>query len=228
MKKLFFITLLLVSTSLSFTACNDDELESKAPSTVKAVDLGLSVKWASCNVGANSPEEKGDYFAWGETKPQEGNLYRKETYKWGDYERGWLKYNEDDLVTTLESKDDAATVNFGKKWRMPTEDEAQELIEKCKWSVTCYNGVTGFLVTGTNGNSIFLPCAGRLKNGKYNEQPGVYAGYWTSSICIDREYQNSIYEDQGCVLSGSSKYSNKLELEGDERYMGQSIRPVRP
>ncbi len=124
-----------------------------------AVDLGLSVRWANCNVGATSPEEYGDYFAWGETAPKSSYF---ESYS---LTRGLL-------VSTLKSRGivgpdgnltaayDAATVNWERDWRMPTLDEINELLEKCTLSWTTQNGVKGLKVTASNGNSIFLPAAG--------------------------------------------------------------------
>jgi formylglycine-generating enzyme required for sulfatase activity len=123
------------------------------------VDLGLSVKWATCNVGATTPEEYGDYFAWGETSPKE--IYGWNTYKWCDgTENNMTKYNTTDGLTTLLPEDDAAHVHWGGQWRMPTKEERDELLDKCIWTWESVNGVEGFRATGPNGNSIFLPAAG--------------------------------------------------------------------
>ena len=134
-------------------------------SGVQAVDLGLSVKWASCNVGANKPEEYGDYFAWGEVKPK--SVYNWTTYKYcKGTNKTMTKYSTDsyygivDNKTTLEAQDDAATANWGGAWRMPTKAEQDELRTKCTWVWTTLNGVNGYKVIGSNGNSIFLPAAG--------------------------------------------------------------------
>ena len=132
------------------------------------VDLGLSVKWATCNVGATKPEEYGDYFAWGETQPKDYNDWS--TYKWciGSYNT-LTKYNTSSSYGTVDNKtvlaktDDAATVNWGGSWRMPTDTEWTELRENCTWTWTTQNseygyGVHGYRVTSKkNGNSIFLP-----------------------------------------------------------------------
>ena len=131
------------------------------------VDLGLSVKWATCNLGANSPEEYGDYFAWGETAPKSDDSWT--TYKWCEGTDSTLtKYNINsdygivDDRTRLEMEDDAACANWGEKWRMPTDAEWSELMDNCISMWTIQNGVLGRkFVSKKNGNSIFLPTAGR-------------------------------------------------------------------
>lgn len=149
------------------------------------VDLGLSVKWATCNVGATKPEEYGDYFAWGETQPKDYNDWS--TYKWciGSYNT-LTKYNTSSSYGTVDNKtvlaktDDAATVNWGGSWRMPTDTEWTELRENCTWTWTTY----GYRVTSKkNGNSIFLPA--KLS---YDSKVGVYYlrdYYWSSSLIAD-------------------------------------------
>ena len=133
------------------------------------VDLGLSVKWATCNVGASKPEEYGDYFAWGETQPK--NTYDWSTYKWcnGSYDTQTKyctksSYGTVDNKTQLELSDDAARANWGGSWRMPTDAEMTELREQCTWTWTTQNGVYGYKVTskksGYTNKSIFLPAAG--------------------------------------------------------------------
>ena len=129
------------------------------PPVPEYVDLGLSVKWATFNVGARAPEYYGDYFAWGETEPKEE--YSWATYKWYDgTTNNVTKYNKMDSLTTLEPEDDAAHVHWGGYWRMPTKEELQELIDSCQWERTTVNEVRGNTVTGPNGNSIFIPLAG--------------------------------------------------------------------
>ena len=157
-----------------------------------AVDLGLpsGLKWASCNVGANAPEEYGDYFAWGGTEPQSGYdwttcPFRTGVDSWNTNQ--FSKYNTKsnygpiDNKTVLNPEDDAATVNWGGSWRMPTDEEWTELRTKCTWTRTTQNGVNGYLVTGTNRNSIFLPAAGRRYN-TYLGTAGSYGYYWSSSL----------------------------------------------
>ena len=185
------------------------------------VDLGLSVKWATCNVGANSPEEYGDYFAWGETEPK--SIYDWSTYKWcnGSYDTQ-TKYNTSssygtvDNKTTLELSDDAARANWGGNWRMPTDVELTELRENCTWTWTTQNGVYGYKVTSkSNGNSIFLPVAGyRDGSSLYGVGSGGY--YWSSSLYAD-------YPSYAYVLNF---YSYGVYWNGLPRYYGFSVRPV--
>ena len=149
------------------------------PYHVHAVDLGLSVHWACCNVGAESPEEYGDYFAWGETVPKYSynsenhfayNLYSEELES-----RGII-----DGHGNLTAAYDVATVNWGGNWRMPTSDEMEELTDKCTWEWTSMNGINGYKVTGPNGNSIFLPAAGRRVNA-FLENAGDNGHYRTAT-----------------------------------------------
>ena len=162
------------------------------------VDLGLpsGLKWATCNVGATTPEGYGDYFAWGEIAPKYD--YSWETYKYcNGSETSLTKYCDNssygyngftDNKTTLDLSDDAARVNWGGKWRMPTEAEQVELRNNCTWTWTTKNGIKGYKVTSeTNGNSIFLPAAGR----RYDTSVlnvGSYGRYWTSSLYQDDSY----------------------------------------
>ena len=176
------------------------------------VDLGLpsGLLWATCNVGANSPEEYGDYFAWGETEPKE--TYDWSTYKWCEGDKKSLTkyiipyhpYGVVDNKTRLEPVDDAAHVNWGGNWRMPTYDEWQELYENCD----IYGS---FAVSRINGNSISLPFAG-YKGNCDTEINAAY--YWSSSLGNYSDYANSIY----FTYSGGGG--------GHERYVGLSVRPV--
>ena len=152
---------------LTFDSWGKDNDEPMAREEHEYVELGLpsGPLWATCNVGANSPEEYGDYFAWGETAPKE--VYEWSTYKWNDRSNGKFtkyctdsKYGTIDNNTELLSEDDAAYVNWGKNWRMPSLEQIRELINCCSWLWTTRNGVNGQLVTGPNGNTMFLPAAG--------------------------------------------------------------------
>lgn len=153
------------------------------------VDLGLpsGLLWATCNVGASSPEEYGDYFAWGETKPKA--RYNWETYKWcgGSY-KTQTKYctsSSDGTVdnkTILELSDDAANAQWGGDWRMPTKEEIRELRNNCTWTWTTQKRVKGYKVTSKiNGNSIFLPAAG-FRGGSGLYDAGSYCDYRSSSL----------------------------------------------
>ena len=188
------------------------------------VDLGLSVKWATMNVGASSPEEYGDYFAWGEVEPKE--TYSWSTYKWcnGSYDTQ-TKYctNSDygiiDNKTVLDASDDAATANWGGAWRMPTKEEQDELRTECTWTWTTENGVNGYRVTsnkeGYTDKSIFLPAAG-YRGGSSLNDAGSDGYYWSSSLSTD--YPNFAYE--------LDFYSDYVDWNDYIRYYGQSVRPV--
>lgn len=187
------------------------------------VDLGLSVKWATCNVGASTPEEYGYYFAWGETEPK--TTYDWTTYKWCRGSNATLtKYNTDndygivDNQLQLELSDDAARVILGGNWRVPTKAEQEELRMKCTWTVTTINGVNGYKVTSkSNGNSIFLPAAG-FRSFSSLENAGQIGCYWSSSL-YTREPISALY-GQLYLSDADSKFAN--------RYYGLSVRPVCP
>ena len=190
------------------------------------VDLGLSVKWATMNVGANAPEEYGDYFAWGETKPKDD--YELSTYKWcNDSYNELTKYCTDsdyginDNKTVLDLVDDAAHVNWGGTWRMPTIDEMDELVEKCSWEWTTQNGVNGEKVTGPNGNSIFLPAAGFYSGNKLVVLDEI-GRYWSSALY-------PYFSENASNLSfNSSGLDWGIGGFGVGRCVGQSVRAVCP
>ena len=191
---------------------------------MEAVDLGLSVLWATCNVGANSPEDYGDYFAWGETTP-------KEQYDWTTYKYcagsslTMTKYCSQssygnngftDSKTVLDPEDDAAVVNWGGNWRMPTDEEMTELREQCTWTWTTQNGVNGYKVVGHNGNSIFLPAAGFMNESGFNSAASD-GDYWSSSL-------NTSDPNHAYYVNFNS--SNVIRYDCFNRYTGRSVRPV--
>ena len=118
----------------------------------EAVDLGLSVLWSAYNLGANSPEEKGEQFSWGETKPKDS--YSTRNYLYYDNDKAMYIDIGDNICGT---QYDAATVNLGSNWRMPTKNELQELLDKCSNEWTQMNGCNGIKFTASNGNYIFIP-----------------------------------------------------------------------
>ena len=199
-----------VTDSMQYTATTPD-----------AIDLGLSVKWASFNLGAAKPEEFGDFFAWGETEPYYYSLnpliwnpgkekgYSWSSYTWCDGSENTLnKYCAADGKTVLDPEDDAAQVHLGGKWRMPTEKEIIELLYICTWTSTVENGVDGNRVTGPNGNSIFLPSVGGMVDTFYVNA----CGYWTSSLNTEKsDYAYFLY------------FRN---WGGSSRWWGMTIRPV--
>lgn len=215
---------------------------SEPPADVQAVDLGLpsGLKWASCNVGATTPEESGAHYAWGEVLPkQEGYRWATYKYAYGAYNK-LFKYCDDaqysnsgyiDRRTTLELEDDAAHVNWGGNWRMPTNAEWEELIENCTWTQTIQKGVNGYLVTSkTNSNSIFLPAAGDDVNliwiDYYKDPWAYYRGYyWSSSLF----HNDDPYWDAGPNYAFFVYFdSDRLGCGGYERCSGYSVRAVCP
>ena len=198
----------------------------KVQATPEYVDLGLSVKWATFNVGASTPEEYGDYFAWGETEPKA--TYSLSTYKWcNGSETTLTKYNTKssngtvDNKTQLDLSDDAAHVNWGGSWRVPTYAEWTELCDQCTWTWTAQNGVNGYKVTskksGYTNNSIFLPAAG-YRGGSSLDYAGSYGFYWSSSLRTG---------GPGSAWSVCFYYSN-VYRDYYSRYYGLSVRPVCP
>ena len=183
-------------------------------SSYEYVDLGLSVKWATCNVGATTPEEYGDYFAWGEVETK--TTYSWATYKWcnGSYNTT-TKYSSEDSKTVLDTSDDAAAANWGSAWRMPTANEIDELLNNCTWTWTTQNGVNGYKVTGSNGNSIFLPAAG-ARSGDQLHEAGSNGYYWSSSLYNNN---NAYY-----LNIGSTQKSRNSTYRCD----GYPVRPVCP
>lgn len=188
------------------------------------VDLGLSVKWATCNIGAKKPEAYGERFSWGE-------IQSKESYNWGTYTHcvpdgkytysSILKYNNTDKIEELENSDDAANVKWGGKWRMPTQKEINELLNKCKWSHQAKNGVKGVLVTGPNGNSIFLPATGhKVSFSDKNDEEGTTGFYWTKTL------ESRILERYAIGLVFNETNQGESSRTWSERCNGFSVRAV--
>lgn len=179
----------------------------------EAVDLSLSVKWASCNVGAESPEDYGGYYAWGETTTK--SSYTSDNSV--TYDLSISELESRGIIGSdghLTAAYDAATANWGSPWRMPTLDEIKELLDRCTWSWTTQNGVKGYKVTGPNGNSIFLPAAGyRFDTSLYDA--GSYGYYWSVSP--------GGYSSEACSLLF---FSNHPGWGCYYRSYGRAVRPV--
>ncbi len=211
-------------TAMLFAACEKNEPNANnhdtKNDTKEAVDLGLSVKWATCNVGASKPEEYGNYYAWGE-------IATKDSYAWENYTLAngssttltkyctSSSYGTVDNKTTLEAADDAATQKWGGNWRMPTISEWQELIDNCTWTWTTLNGVNGIEVKATNGNSIFLPAAGYRRSDELR-LAGSDGHYWSSSLYTD-------YTGRAQLVYF---HSDDHDTDYNDRYYGRSVRPV--
>jgi hypothetical protein len=206
--------------SLVFTEDTDNTSESH-----EWVDLGLpsGTLWATCNVGASSPEEYGDYFAWGETEPK--NDYSWSTYKYcKGTEYSMTKYctrssdGSVDNKTELEPSDDAATANWGSGWQMPSYEQCKELINSSYTTTTwtTLNGVNGIKITSkSNGNSIFLPAAGcRYDTSLGSAGSGGY--YWSRMLY-------TFGSSGACFLAFDS---SNIGTGIYSRYYGRSVRPV--
>lgn len=183
------------------------------------VDLGLSVKWATCNVGANAPQDYGWYLAWGETKPKD-KYTSVNYYFYADLSN--IKYTKEGA--TLAPEDDAAHVNWGGSWRMPTKAECDELKTSTNLKWTTMNGVKGFTLTSRiNGNSIFLPAAGyrednRSESGKAH-YVGIFCSYWSNTLTEEFDMASIL---EYCI-------DDNYVLFGEEfRSKGLSVRPVCP
>ena len=174
------------------------------------VDLGLSVKWATCNVGANAPHEYGDYFAWGETATK--REYTEENCKTIEIRK---RLFVDKTIDKRENFKDTARANWGGSWRMPTKAEMEELKNRCTWTWTSQSGVKGYKVTGPNGNSIFLSAAGSCY-GSSRYGVGELCNYWSSTPDESSTYY-------ACYLYFYSWYHY---VSWDGRYYGRTVRPV--
>ena len=203
MKRL--LTLSTIALLLFVGGCNCDD--NNAPKDdPRAVDLGLSVMWAICNVGAEKPEEFGDYFAWGETTPKS-------------------EYTEENCSTYHVKIDDfsgnpqydTATANWGDGWRMPTTLEQKELLTKCSVEHATINDVVGIKITGVNGKSIFLPATGYNEDG-VPRLTGSYGYYWSSTPGEEHGYLS-----YGLLI----QYDKSEHSYRDWRYMGFTVRPVK-
>ena len=197
------------------------------------VDLGLpsGTLWATCNVGACAPEEYGDYFAWGETEPKD--VYNWDTYKWcyGGCSVCLTKYCTDsenghvDNKTELDPEDDAACVNWGPSWRMPTLGQFLELYDNCTSQWTTRNGVNGYLLTGPNGKTLFLPAAGYRSDGSLY-YAGSRGAYWlpTLDTVIMWDYP---YDGYAYNLSFSDDDEGFYSEPECSRSLGFTVRAVR-
>ena len=196
---------------------------------VIAVDLGLpsGTMWAAMNVGASSPEDYGDFFAWGETEPKESYDSNWSNYDYGTGARALTKYNNDesrgtvDHLYSLEGSDDAATVNMGSPWHMPSVMQAEELAENTTPSWETLNGVNGCRFTSkTNGNSIFIPASGE-KNGTSHNSSGSWALLWTSDVYTDIDWMGT-----STAYDMEFNSSGTINVDNNYRTGGKTVRGV--
>lgn len=203
-KGLLIASVLLLVIFAGYYWKNTDYMRLDLTTPGTAVDLGLSVKWADCNVGASSPSDYGGYFAWGE-------ISQKFTY----YESNSETFEVPLGDISGNSRYDAARANWGGNWRLPTKAECQELVDKCTWTWTTQGGHNGYKVVGPNGNSIFLPAAG-LRDGASLDDAGGCGYYWNSTPDgIDTQHAYRLYFH--CYYRS---------VHGSSRNYGRSVRPV--
>lgn len=197
---------------LDFTNSNSPSI-----SEMPYVDLGLSVMWASCNLGGKKYTDFGDYYAWGETSPN--GVYSEKQYSY--YNSETCKYTF--LGESISgSAFDAARSNLGPGWRMPTKNEFQELLDECVWTWENIDGVNGFLVKSNNGNSIFLPAAGAAYESivkPYYYKKNEAAAYWTAS---STSYNSATGKYKVYTLDSLGTLGIWFEYQ----WWGMSIRPV--
>lgn len=193
-------------------------IESKSTNAQEdRVDLGLpsGILWATCNIGAFSPSEIGDYFAWGENEP-------KDAYGWETYElcRGSydsiFKYTKIDGKKVLEPEDDVSKSILGEEWRIPTKEDMEELIEECDWDWISYEGHLGWKITGPNSNTIFLPAAGSASSYKIT---GIneLGRYWTATRGTSDNFAYNLR---------FKEFKDSIVIFSDTRFYGRTIRPV--
>lgn len=216
------------NTNYTFTVNGNRTLVANFTDAHEYVNLGLpsGLLWATCNIGAATPEDYGDYFAWGETQP-------KDSYDWSTYQYCNGSYNTltkycnsasngyngfVDNLTVLEASDDAATAQWGTGWRMPTKEEWQELYQNTTHIWTTQNGVNGRLFTASNGNSLFLPAAGYYHDGSSLFNAGSLGYYWSSSLYTTGNPYSAWYFGFG---------SDDWGMSHKGRDEGRSVRPVK-
>lgn len=218
----------MLSTSL--TACGGDDDETRTENqnnkgsdqqqvlsgTIDghdAVDLGLSVKWATCNVGTSSPSGYGNYYAWGETTTK--SSYLLSNYRYLNYKTDtWMSLGNEISGSTY----DVAKRNWSSNWRMPTREEFEELVSNCTWTWTSNSGISGYEVTGKNKQSIFLPANGSFYINEKGGKAGIWGEYWSGTYKTTTKFYSHSY--------GLAFTQSKINVDGHGREVGFAVRPV--
>lgn len=226
MKKLLYLFVLLSGLTFTMTGCssdnNPDDMEisgsstpdDNAPATVEVIDLGLSVRWASHNLGAEFPEEYGGYYGWADpTGEQTSTDVYNENRLWTSALYG----GSNPPVSICGTAQDIVYISWGGTWRLPTHAEIQEL-EACSREWITQNGINGYRFTGSNGNSIFLPAAGSRLDESVS-YAGTVGYYWTGTLSEDPDHNG---ERAYRLYMGQ----DRTNTNPAHRYRGQSIRPV--
>lgn len=204
MKSKILVALAIIAGVGSLQSCksnNEPEPETNKINGHEYVDLGLSVKWATCNVGATMPTEYGDYYSWAITEP---------------YTHSWFDNTEIEEISGTQY--DVAHVNWGGTWRMPTNQEMRELLSKCTWEWLSNGAKSGYNITGPNGNTIFFPAAGIYQGEILVTETQAY--YWTST-----RYPSDPGDAYGLHFVEDEENSSKY-VAGYNIGNGMSIRPV--
>lgn len=229
-KKLFFIIVAIITSFSPLTLSAQNGMDNGH----RYIDLDLpsGTKWASCNIGAKTRTEYGYYYAWGETSRK--TKYDWSTYKYGSDDDELTKYCTDsdygedgftDYKKELDLSDDVAHVLWGGNWRMPSDEQFEELEEHTKYRWTKINGVNGWLFTGSNGHSIFLPAAGS-RTGTSLYGAGSSGDYWSRTLsdvhledayCLD-------FDSDDVYVNYDGHYGHGYNV----RYNGLTVRPVCP
>lgn len=258
MKKFLTILAVSVTAAFVFSSCEKEDEYAVSMSSlqkgivyipdgnghqIEAVDMGFITKvcWATCNLGANSPEQNGNFFSWGETQPKDNYTWNQ--YKWANYQSqssyGLTKYNSSDLYgftvdekIKLDAADDGAKTNLGGAWRMPTNEECMYLREHTTHKFAKVNGVAGYIFTSTiegfEDRSIFLPFAGTIdshpgKKESIHNHEGSIGRYWTNTRCNSPSYQADCFSMQN--TDGDPNITN-VGIGQQDRNIGLPIRPV--
>ncbi len=220
---------------------SNDSMTHSVNNSPRRIDLGLpsGTIWADRNIGANSPEDYGNYYAWGETSP-------KSDYSWatyfdaldsnGDAFKTYFLYDKNfnkGKISIVGTDRDAALRNWGNSWLMPTGPQVEELFDECTWKWTKRNGKNGYLITGPNGNSIFLPASGFMHRRTLNEK-GKSCNYWCGDLYISKDrYEQMLEFERKPDMWSSTTYATSILGEENFTYKseiyrrrGHSIRPV--
>lgn len=228
----FFMALTITVINPLFTACSNDDNEEEIISSDgnddndftsgkklsgvvdghEAVDLGLSVKWATCNYGASSPYNYGNYYAWGETTTR--NSYYRNTYKYYNPKTD----RDNDLMNNIQGSKYDVAKNWGSNWRMPSKVEFEELLSKCLWEWTTISGTSGYRITSSNGMSIFLPANGEYSETVKGAKANIWGEYWTGTFKNTTDFYSFAYALRFTQV--------EKRVDGCSRYVGLAIRPV--
>lgn len=255
MKKYLFFCAALLAAAVLTTSCDlvnpDTPVGGEQTSIYDSapfVDLGLSVEWASSNIGAANATAPGSFFAWGETQT-------KGSFSWYNYSFLYLqryttmteaqvqdlsekeidltkylsfdRYRERDMLSVLEAEDDAATKEFGEGYRIPTISEWRELITECLWEWTTVNGVNGYSVSSLKTNkAIFIPAAG-YKDYEGGQRFGYEGLYWSSELVEELAPDDDEHHTTAVAINFDSAAVGRESIQEILRYVGASIRPVR-